>query len=89
MMDGIIPYAMLNAVKSQVAALTAGMTYKGSVASLSNLPASATTGDAYTVTDHGNALYIWDGTQWVAFPIAMSTGGTETITKAQISALFV
>lgn len=44
-------------------AITTDMDYKGSVASVANLPVSGTLGDVYTVTSTG-ARFVWDGTQW-------------------------
>ena len=44
-------------------AITTDMDYKGSVASVSDLPVSGTLGDVYTVSNTG-ARYVWDGTQW-------------------------
>ncbi len=89
MLDGIIPYAMAQRVSQQVGALTAGITYKGSVNSVTDLPASPSVGDEYTVTSEGNALYLWNGTQWLSFPVNIGDGSElESITTAQIRALF-
>lgn len=52
--------------------------YKGTVATASALPASASQGDSYFVTDEG-CTYIYDG-GWKQSPTA--------ITEAQIRALF-
>ena len=53
-------------------------TYKGSVATVADLPESADTGDLYTVD---GTQYVWDGEAWVIT--------LNTITEAQIDALFV
>lgn len=52
-------------ISQQIEDLGAGFDYKGSVASYSDLPASATAGDSYTVKDEGNAQYTYDGEEWV------------------------
>ena len=71
----IITYALL---KKRVDNVTLAYSYKGSVATTSDLPDDATLGDLYTV---GTAQYVWDGTNWV------QVGGS--ITNEQIDALFV
>lgn len=43
--------------------LSSAMTYKGSVATVGDLPSSAKVGDIYTVEETGTN-YAWDGTQW-------------------------
>lgn len=58
-----------------VGSIAPGYTYKGSVASVADLPSGAETGDLYTV---GGTQYVWDGTQWI----------NMSITNAQIDALF-
>ena len=63
-MNGIIPYALLNSVKSMVASLGSGFTVKGVVTATSNLPESGTLGDLYLVSGEGYASYIWDGSAW-------------------------
>lgn len=52
--------------------------YKGTVATVSALPASASRGDSYYVTEKG-CTYVYDG-GWKELP--------EAITDAQIDALF-
>jgi hypothetical protein len=42
----------------------AGVQIIGSVASVINLPGSASVGDAYIVLDDGGHLWIWDGASW-------------------------
>ena len=58
-------------------AIPPAYTYKGSVASVENLPESADLGDLYTVE---RSQYVWDGTEWVV--------AVDAITNAQIDALF-
>lgn len=58
-----------------IGSLAPGYTYKGSVASVADLPSGAETGDLYTV---GGTQYVWDGTQWI----------NMSITNSQIDALF-
>lgn len=43
--------------------LSSAMTYKGSVATVDDLPSSAKVGDIYTVEETGTN-YAWDGTKW-------------------------
>ena len=70
----IVTYALLN---KKVSSILPGYSYKGGVASVSDLPESGTTGDLYTV---GSDQYVWNGSEWVV------VGGT--ITDEQIRALF-
>jgi len=60
-----------------------GITYKGTVATVGNLPSSGNTaGDAYVVTadDH---LYVWNGSTWTdAGPVAASITGPTGATGA-------
>lgn len=59
----IVTYALLN---KKISGITPGYSYKGSVASTSDLPASGqTTGDLYTVTAEGNAQFVWNGSEWI------------------------
>lgn len=69
----IVTYALLN---SKVKNVTLAYDYKGSVASVDDLPSGATKGDLYTVSGE---QYVFDGTNWVI------VGGV--ITSAQIDAL--
>lgn len=55
-------YALLN---KKISNVTLAFSYKGSVASVSDLPDNAETGDLYTV---GGVQYVWDGTAWVEVP---------------------
>lgn len=71
-----VTYAIL---KKQVGSILPGYSYKGSVASVEDLPASGTTGDLYTVA---GVQYVWDGTTWVNIEAGVA------ITEAQIDALF-
>lgn len=71
-----VTYAMLNKrIKGMMP------NYKGTVATVSALPADPEEGDMYIVTGEGNAHYAYDGTTWVAVdpPIA---------TNAQIDGLY-
>lgn len=71
-----VTYAMLNKrIKGMMP------NYKGTVASVSDLPADPEEGDMYIVTGEGNAHYAYNGTTWVAVdpPIA---------TNAQIDGLY-
>lgn len=64
------------AVEEGLESINVAYTYKGSVASISALPASGnTTGDMYTVD---GSQYVWDGTEWIVM----------SIKQAQIDALF-
>lgn len=72
----IITYALL---KSKVDTVTLAYTYKGSVASVSELPSGADTGDLYTVD---GVQYVWDGNDWVT-PV-----GFNIITDSEIESLF-
>lgn len=64
----VVTYALLKgAVKkldTKIDAIAQGFTYKGSVATVGNLPASPDPGDAYTVSSSGG-LYVYDGTTWL------------------------
>lgn len=48
---------------SKFDAVSSGVTYKGSVSSVEDLPTTATKGDEYSVGSEG--YYVYDGTQWV------------------------
>lgn len=41
-----------------------GLQYKGKVNDMSDLPASADVGDAYTVVNEENKEYAWNGSEW-------------------------
>ena len=69
----VVTYALLNKKLQNV---TLAYSYKGSVATVADLPDDAETGDLYTV---GTAQYVWDGTAWT------EVGGT--ISNAQIDAI--
>ena len=69
--------------------LSAGMHYKGTVASYSNLPSSDNqTGDLYNVTDTG-ANYAWSGTDWDKLSENIDLSGvvpnTRTINGKELS----
>ena len=91
----IVTYALLNKKLTDtsefVEGLASGFTYKGSVATTAGLPSSAKAGDMYTVTSEDNAMYVWDGDEWVqynkgtAFKFAtISLGTTWTHVTSQI-----
>jgi len=49
---------------TKIGELSEGLTYKGSVATVEDLPASGNQkGDCYNVTD-GSGMYAWNGTSW-------------------------
>lgn len=64
-MDGAT-YVLLNSkvkkVSTTVSGMSDGFTYKGSVATTSDLPASPSSGDMYTVS---GIKYVYDGSDWV------------------------
>ena len=68
---------------SKVEAFVSGVTYKGSVSSVEDLPASASKGDTYNIPDFG--YYTWDGSEWSP---ASRTVSLARISDAQIDALF-
>lgn len=70
----IVTYALL---KKQIDSILPGYSYKGGVASTSDLPDDAETGDLYTV---GGDQYVWNGSDWVNVVAA--------IPDATINALF-
>ena len=57
--------------------------YKGSVATFSNLPTSADSGDVYNVESDG-MNYAWNGTAWDSLGASMEV---EAITNAEIDAI--
>jgi hypothetical protein len=69
------------ALKSE---LTSVYKYKGSVATSSALPTTATTGDVYNVESDG-MNYAWNGTAWDALGSSVTL---ELATDAEIDALF-
>lgn len=69
------------ALKSDLASV---YKYKGSVATYSALPTTATTGDVYNVESDG-MNYAWNGTAWDALG---SSVALELATDAEIDALF-
>lgn len=64
--------------------LTSVYKYKGSVATSSALPTTATTGDVYNVESDG-MNYAWNGTAWDALGSSVTL---ELATDAEIDALF-
>ena len=70
-MDGIIPFALMGQISSDVAdveqmveSLGSGFTVKGVVAATTDLPGSGDIGDLYLVSGEGYASYVWDGDSW-------------------------
>ena len=63
-----------------VSAITAGFSYKGTVATVAALPSSGKTqGDCYTVTEN-LGTYVWDGTAWFQYNVNLDLilkAGTE------------
>ena len=71
-----VTYAMLNKrIKGMMP------NYKGTVATVSDLPADPEEGDMYIVTGEGNAHYAYNGTTWVAVD-------PQIATNAQIDGLY-
>lgn len=68
------------AMESALQSFPSGYTYKDTVESASDLPATATAGDFYVVKDESNAEYYWNGTAFVC--------KTPLITTEQIDSLF-
>ena len=72
--DPEILYIMLKHAKGDISdletkidGLVSGFDYKGSVESVGDLPDSPepSIGDQYTVEDEANAIYVWDGENWI------------------------
>lgn len=53
----------VKAVETRLGDISTNVTFKGSVATIEDLPSSATAGDEYAVGNQG--LYVWNGTNWV------------------------
>lgn len=73
----------VTALQNALEAIQSGFNYKGSVATISALPADPEVGDCYTVTAEDNAEYLWDGENWIDLGSSITP-----ISKAQINALF-
>lgn len=73
MMDGIIPYTMIQDTNEMVSSLGSGFEVKGTVDDATDLPESGELGDLYLVKNEGYASYIWDGTEW-----ALKDGGVAS-----------
>lgn len=71
----------VDTLRQEMDALYPGFSYQGSVAKVSDLPSGATTGQTYTVVEKGNALYLYNGSEWVQFD-------TNTITNSQIDSMY-
>lgn len=66
-MNGLIAYVLSKKkaktyTDTKFDSISGGFDYKGSVATVEDLPATATKGDEYTVGNLGT--YVWDGTAW-------------------------
>ena len=68
-------------IQTQLDNLIPGFNYQGSVATVADLPASAEKGTSYTVTAEGNALYVYNGSEWIKY-------NSDVVTKAQIDAFY-
>ena len=65
MLDPVLLGIIEEAVGEAVGDLEPGYTYKGSVATIENLPESGNTkGDMWQIEADGSE-YVWNGTQWV------------------------
>lgn len=68
-MSPIVVFALLNKkikdTNKRIDDMGSGMTYCGSVPTVNDLPNDADIGDTYTVTGEGNAMFLWDGTEWI------------------------
>lgn len=66
--------------------VTTVMRYKGSVATVSSLPTTATLGDTYNVIDT-NANYTWDGSAWdlIGSTVDLSSYATKTEVDSALS----
>lgn len=71
-------YALLN---SKVNQITPGYDFKGTVATLDDLPDDPTTGDLYLVASEGNAQVVYDGSDWQQIY-------SQIATNAQIDGLY-
>lgn len=65
----------IDAVEQEFESLNLAYSYKGSVASVADLPGDPETGDLYTID---GTQWVWDGTEWISM----------SITNAQIDGLF-
>lgn len=73
--------------KEQIdAKISSVMSYKGTVATVEDLPSSATVGDVYNVTDTG-MNYAWNGSQWDALgsDIDLSSYVTNTQFETELA----
>lgn len=64
----VVVYALLN---KKIAGMMPN--YKGTVAAVTDLPASATAGDMYVVTGEGNVHYYYNGEEWEAIDPDIAT----------------
>lgn len=84
-MDGLIAYALAKKAAdaytdSKFDGVASGVTFKGSVASITDLPTTAAKGDEYVINNEG--LYIYDGVNWISASKGGS-GGSSLITVAR------
>lgn len=66
-MNWAVLYSMITKLTSKVDSLESlsPFSYKGEVATRSDLPARATKGAMYTITNEDNAEVVWSGSKWV------------------------
>lgn len=62
----------VKAVETRLGDISTNVTFKGSVATIEDLPSGATVGDEYAVGSQG--LYVWNGTSWVPVSRAGTPG---------------
>lgn len=77
-------------MEEQIAALATDISFKGSVATESDLPSGAAVGDAYITEDTG-VMYVWTGEDWVALGgtginVVQTTGTSTTDVMSQNAA---
>lgn len=76
----IVTYALLKkqliGIESVLEDLNLAYSYKGSVATIDDLPDDAELGDLYTV---GTAQYVWDGTSWIMIAGAITNSEIDTL----------
>lgn len=70
-----VTYALLKKAKAQMQQQISGMmpSYKGTVATVADLPSNATEGDMYVVASEGNIHYYYDGVTWSAIDPDIAT----------------
>lgn len=81
MLDPVMLGIIEETVGEAVGNLEPGYTYKGSVATVNDLPSSGNeTGDLWQIREDGSEV-VWDGSQWV-------TRSVPAITTAEIDELW-